>query len=343
MNKRTLLTGVLVLALSSAGVSMADTASRAGGRNSATNARTGTARAGQIVFRRYLDPAESTGAIFVTTANGSNEHQITTPPPATLDGEPDWAPDGKHLLFTRFTNNLSDHESHQLFLVASDGTGLTPLSPDLPAQGDVIPGFDGTGAFSPDGMLIAFSYAHGKVGSDQIQFSDIWVMTADGSNRRQVTHLPAYAGDAGGVAWSPNGKHLVYSLTNTKRRALFTVNVDGTHGHRLTPWSLGANGTPDWAPTNRIVFRAVVDEESGIGNFFSIRADGTGLHQITHFINSVISHKVGYSPDGKRVVFAKAAGSGKNHLFTVKLNGSDLRRLTNTPAADSGADWATAP
>ena len=342
MNKRTLLTGVVVLALSSVSVSTADTASRAGSRGTTTTAHTGTALTGQIAFRRYLDPAESTGAIFITTANGSGEHQITTPPPATLDEEPDWAPDGKHLLFTRFTNVGTDHEAHQLFVVASDGTGLTPLTPGQPAQGTFIAGFDGTGAFSPDGTLIAFSYAHGKATS-QIQFSDIWVMNADGSNRRQVSHLPAYAGDVGGVAWSPNGKHLVYSLTNTKRRALFTVNVDGTHGHRLTPWSLGANGAPEWAPTNRVVFRAVVDDESGVGNFFSIRADGTGLNQITHFTNTVISHKVGYSPDGKRIVFAKAAGSGKNHLFTSKINGSDLRRLTNNPAADSSADWAPTP
>ena len=341
MNKRTLLTGVLVLTLSGASVSTADTASRAGSRDSTTTAHTGGALTGQIAFRRYLDPSESTGAIFITSAKGSGEHQITTPPPATLDDEPDWAPDGKHLVFTRCTNCLSDRESHQLFLVASDGTGLTPLSPDLPAKGGVVPGFDNKGAFSPDGTLIAFTYEHGEA-SNQIQFSDIWVMNTDGSSRRQVTHLPEYAGDAGGVAWSPNGKRLVYSLTNAKRRALFTVNVDGTNGHRLTPWSLGANGTPDWAPTNRIVFRAVVDDESGVGNFFSVRADGTGLHRITHFTNTVISHKVGYSPDGKRIVFAKATGSGKN-LFTIKLNGSDLRRLTNAPTADSSADWATTP
>ena len=334
--RRALLAGALVLAASAASVSAAE---------HSREAVTGKAAAGQIAFLRSLDDAQTASAIFVSAADGSGERQLTTPPASTQDDEPNWAPDGTRLLFTRITAAGTDHEAHQLFVVAADGTGLTALTPGTPAEGAVIPGFDGTGAFSPDGQLIALSYAHGKVGmhlgSDQIQFSDIVIMNADGSNRRQVTHSAAYAGDAGGVSWSPDGKRLVYARTDARRRALFIIDTNGKHGRRLTPWSLGANGTPDWSPlTNLIVFRAVVNDESGVGNFFTIRPDGTALKQVTHFSDTVISHKVGFSPDGHRIVFAKAAANGHNDVFTAKLNGSDMQRVTHTPQADTSPDWA---
>jgi len=346
--------GALVLAASGCSASTASKASPSATPVVASSKASTTAAAvaepvvpGRIAFRRYADETQTTGALFTSAADGSSERQLTRPPASALDDEPDWAPDGTRLLFTRITNQGTDHESHRLFTVSSDGTALTALGPDRPAQGDVIVGFDGTGAFSPDGKHIAFGYAHGKVRPDpeQIKFSDIVVMDADGSHRRQVTKSAAYAGDAGGVAWSPDGKRLVYARSNASAskpaggRALFTVDIDGSHERQLTPWSVGADGTPDWSSTNLIAFRAVADEESGIGNFFTVHPDGTALTQITHFTDTVISHKVGFSPDGQWIVFAKAATSGSNDVFIAKADGSDLRPVTNTPLADSSADW----
>jgi Tol biopolymer transport system component len=108
-----------------------------------------------------------------------------------------------------------------------------------------------------------------------------------------VTKSAAYAGDAGGVAWSPDGKRLVYARSNASAskpaggRALFIIDLDGSHERQLTPWSAGADGTPDWSSTNLIVFRAVADEESANGNFFTVHPDGTALTQITHFTDTV--------------------------------------------------------
>lgn len=76
-----------------------------------------------------------------------------------------------------------------------------------------------------------------------------------------------------------------------------------------------------------------------MGNFFTIKPDGTSLTQITRFVGITISHKVGFSPDGKRIVFAEAAANGKNDIFTATLRGTALQRVTNTPQADSSPDW----
>jgi len=319
-----------------------------------SSAAPGPVVAGRIVFRRFFDNAETSGALFTSNPDGSGERELTPQVAATVDDEPNWAPDGKHLVLTRVTNAGTDHEAHRLFTVAADGTGLTALTADTPARGDLIVGFNSTAAYSPDGTRIAFSYAHGPVDSEvnggQIRYSDIMVMDADGSHRTSVTHAARDAGDLGGVSWSGDGQHLVYALSNGSSpaapggRALYTVDVDGTHKRQLTPWSLGADGTPDWSVgTNLIVFRAVASEDSGVGNFFTIRPDGTGLTQLTHFSGQVISHQVGFSPDGRWIVFGKQDSNGVNDVFTAKADGTDVRHVTTTPLADSSPDWGTGP
>jgi TolB protein len=298
---------------------------------------------GRIAFRRYFDGTESTGAIFTSGTDGSGERQVTDPPALTLDDEPNWAPDGTRVLFTRSADPGTDQESQRLFTVSSDGSGLTAVSPKNPS------GFGyNAGAFSPDGKYIAAGTYHGDVKGGQIQFSEIVVMDADGSHRHEVTKFPAYSGDAGGVAWSPDGKRLVFARSNagaTKPdggRALFIMDADGSHQRQLTPWTVGAGGTPAWSSkTNLIAFRAVADEEAGIGNFFTIHPDGTSLTQVTHFTDTVISHKVAFSADGKWIVFAKETSPGNNDIFIAKIDGTDMGAVTNTPLADSAPDWGS--
>jgi TolB protein len=120
---------------------------------------------------------------------------------------------------------------------------------------------------------------------------------------------------------------------------LFVIGADGTGQRRLTPWTLGANGTPDWSRTGLIVFRAVQDEESGIGNFFTIHPDGTGLTQVSHFTGEVISHKVGFSADGKWIVFGKRTDGGSNDLFLSKIDGTAMHPVTRTPPEEGAPDW----
>jgi Tol biopolymer transport system component len=124
---------------------------------------------------------------------------------------------------------------------------------------------------------------------------------------------------------------------------LFTVAADGSNQRQLLPWDLGAGGPAEWSPAaDRIVFRAVQDEESGVGNFSTVRPDGSALTQVTHFTRTVISHKVGFSPDGEQIVYSAREGGGQNQLYRTRLDGSDERRVTTSPFADSSPDWAPA-
>lgn len=317
--------------------------------SSAPSAAAAPSLAGRVVFRRFLTDDETRGALFTSAPDGSSERQITSSNGVVVDDEPDWSPDGKRIVFTRSIDAGTPQEQQRLFVMSAEGTGLHPVSPARPTGANALSAGDNSGEFSPDGKHIACGSSHGKVVNDEIQFSNITVMDADGAHRRQVTKLAPYSGDDGGVAWSPDGKQLVYAHSNAGDsvpvggRALFIIDVDGTHRRQLTPWSLGAGGTPDWSPaTNKIAFRAVTDEEAGKGNFFTISPDGTQLTQVSHFTNTVISHKVSFAPDGKHLVFASETDTSKNDLFIMGADGADLRRITSTPEPDSAPDWGPA-
>jgi dipeptidyl aminopeptidase/acylaminoacyl peptidase len=75
------------------------------------------------------------------------------------------------------------------------------------------------------------------------------------------------------------------------------------------------------------------------GNLFSVRADGSGLRQLTS--GSELDSKPVVSPDGRLVVFERrAAGGGPADLFTVRAHGGGLHPLTSGAADDHDADWS---
>ena len=69
-----------------------------------------------------------------------------------------------------------------------------------------------------------------------------------------------------------------------------------------------------------------ISPRGGIENaeLFRIRADGTGLHQITHTASD--ESDPSFAPNGKRVVFTRSARG----IFSIGIDGSGLRRLTTS-------------
>jgi Tol biopolymer transport system component len=304
-------------------------------------------RAGRIVFRRFAEGSEHAASLFVSNTDGSDERRLTDGAAKGLvDDEPSWSPDGKQVVFSRLFDAQPDREWHRVAVVSADGTGLHYLTPGIPAKDGNIVGFDGTPAFSPDGSQIAYLHAQGVVKDDQIPHTDVMVMSTDGSHKRGVTHIAAFAGGPAGMRWSPDGKRLVYSFETSgtgkpaNSLALFVIGVDGSGQRQLTPWALGAGGIPAWSTSGLIAFRAVTNEESGVGNFYTIRPDGTGLTQVTHFVGQTISHQVGVSPDGQWLVFSKRDGTdGPNFLMIARLGSTDLYKVGDGDRIGSAPDW----
>jgi hypothetical protein len=198
---------------------------------------------------------QSDGAIWVTNADGNDQHQLT-------DGsEPKWSPDGAQIAFARVDAVAG---AWNVWVINLDGSGLRRVSsafatepawsPDgtrlayLGLDGIDVVNIDGTDpttivgpaglvgspAWSPDGRRIAFS-RHPATG----QLSELYVVNSDGSGELQLTH-----GALDGLpSWSPDGTQLVFQrvqLSDFSSR-LFVVNSDGS-GERL----LSAGRSPSW-------------------------------------------------------------------------------------------------
>ena len=180
-----------------------------------------------------------------------------TPPPPTPTPTP--AAAAKAIIFTSNrhygTDSTTLNQPSNIWGINSDGTGLAPLT----NLSDTAFAADSDDAvFSPDGTKIAFSSARAFDGSnnhDVNQIANIWVMNADGTNAKALTHLTAAKQDCVRPAWSPDGKKIAYTSAwaldgsdNTNPGGPFIVtnvwfiNADGTNDIRspTTTLYLGA-------------------------------------------------------------------------------------------------------
>src|SRR5439155_16781208 len=108
---------------------------------------------GRIAFMRYrLHDAPYQAEIFTVNSDGSGERKVTHAARGTMDGEPDWAPDGSRIVFQR-----CGRLPCQIWSVRPDGSGLRRLSPSCP-HGSAPPKCpdDSSPVYSADGRHIAF-------------------------------------------------------------------------------------------------------------------------------------------------------------------------------------------
>jgi TolB protein len=297
---------------------------------------------GAIAFKRYLDSARTTGAIFTMDANGQNARQVTTPGSGTVDDQPDWSPDGSLLVFYR----CAPASPCGVYTVKPDGSALTPLLP-CSASSECEDGEGGT--FLPDGKRVVFTRASGEVrhlsGGDQIEHSDIVVRDVAGGSEQVLIRSRPFAGDYLSPHFSPDGSQFVYIRSNSglakpaRAHALFVARADGSHQRRVTAWSLDGGDDPDWSPDGRLILFRTYEGGEQQSQIATIRPDGSGLRTLTHFKpgTTVLSHS--FSPDGKRIVFAKSGRGGEPDLFVMRANGSGIRPLTRTAIWDSAPDW----
>jgi Tol biopolymer transport system component len=312
---------------------------------------------GQIAFRRYLNRAQTKSAIFTMNADGSNVRRVTHAPRAMHDDGPDWSPDGKRLAFTR----IPDNGPNLVEVVNADGSGLqrvTPRCAHKPTPNGVPRGCEDAGevSFTPDGQHVTYVRATGhvrhfkKFNYDQIEHAAVAIIGVDGSGEREILRLPRYSADVHYPQVSPDGRLIVFERFNSPLSrprfglALFVMNADGTGVHRVTPWNLHAGDNPDWAPdSSRVLFRSNVDVNDERSQYYTVRPDGTGLTQLTHF---PFTHRrlfsATFSPDGSQIVFGKADGTGSGDIWIMNADGSNPHLVLLAKPWDSAPDWGSA-
>lgn len=247
-----------------------------------------------------------------------------------------WAPSGKQFAFDSNRTDPTPNDSHQVndvFVMNTDGTGVKKLTDSKGISGDA--------AWSPKGSLIAFDADRGNPKG----FSAIYVIRPNGRGLRTLTHPRPPMSDYK-PRFSPDGTHVVFirerGTADFGPAALFTMHVDGSHLHRLTPFSLHADDS-DWSPEGkRIVFDGYLSP-SAYGDIYAVDATGGSAVNLTRNpAGEAGSADPAWSPDGTRILFLDNRvlnGVPRTGLATMNPDGSDRHFLSSKNIEAHEADW----
>jgi TolB protein len=90
----------------------------------------------------------------------------------------------------------------------------------------------------------------------------------------------------------------------------------------------------------KIAFRRYLNDDHTWGAIFVSNADGTGAHQVTHPKRDVLDDQPDWSPNGSLLVFYRCASTVPCAIYTVKPDGTHLKRLSTPVAKDLSDDSA---
>jgi TolB protein len=182
----------------------------------------------------YVWPIYDTYDIYTARRDGSDLKRLTNSP--GYDAEATISRDGKKIVFTSMRNGDLD-----IYVMDADGSHVKQLTHEL--------GYDGGPFWSYDGKKIVYRAEHPKTPEQIADYKqllskglirpgnlEIWVMDADGSHKRQITHNGA-ANFA--PYFFPDGKRIIYASNASDPKSgrafdLYMINVDGSGEERVT-------------------------------------------------------------------------------------------------------------
>jgi TolB protein len=234
-----------------------------------------------------------------------------------------------------------------LFATLQASTPLTVNTPDLLETSTPSPNFDfptvtptalssetsssipsPSPADAPSGHIVFTCQVFKVQASNQI-----CIMNADGTGFRRLTTDDSKQHFYPSL--SPDGKSVVYSaFVETDNYDIYELDLAEGSVDRLTS-TYGEETAAEISPDGNSLTYARYSATSE--NFQIFLADRNGRDAGN--IPRIFGWDPTWSPDGKRILFASDM-RGSNQLYTVKLDGSDLKVITSLPALRGRSDWS---
>lgn len=116
---------------------------------------------------------------------------------------------------------------------------------------------------------------------------------------------------------------------------LVLMNPDGSN-KRVISARDDAVGEHIWSPDgNRLIVALSTANNPTRAGYFIINADGSGEIPLGTFLNAP-----DWSPDGARVAYRNYIAYGESDIYTLKTDGTDVRRLSSAAGDDLNPKWS---
>ena len=304
---------------------------------------------GQFVAYTMRD-GESAGLWLYHVPTGSRVNVVPPANQAWFAGVA-FAPDGHHLLFTRYDASIYGgvfevpllggspaklvHDVDSAVTFSPDGRQMAFVRDDFDrnqtqlfvtardgSKGRIIATFDlpqraVSPAWSPDGAMIAV-----------VRGEDIWIVTLASAQKRKLP-VPSWRGRLRGVTWATDGKSLIADGSNERSAGHFQLmRIDYPAG---TVSSL-TDDFDDYAEPRSSGSTLTALQVKRQSNVWSVPLNGT-TKQITHGLGTSdgLGGAIGLR-DG-RMIFSSSA-SGTLDLWIADKDGGNARQLTRDPASE---------
>jgi TolB protein len=260
------------------------------------------------------------------------------------DNDPAYSADGRKLAFESYASGSSE-----AYTMNADGTSMRRLT--FRSQEEF------QAAWSPDGTNIVFQAG---AGAD----FDILKVKSDGSDRTGALLTVDPAND-GRPNYSPDGTKI--AIDSNGRIAgqssdifLMDPNLGDTAPLvNLTPTTPSQDRHPNYSPDGKkIVFQSnrdtvgpITRENNNLEIYTMNAADGSDVTRLTFnnandpatAVNDASDSDPIWSPDGRKILFQSGRADGDTEVFTMNVDGSSVKRLTNNPGFDGRCDWQPIP
>jgi Tol biopolymer transport system component len=288
----------------------------------------------QIAFVREFEKGKG-AAIYTVPSLGGQERRLVDAAgltKSTLDDEPvltslSWSADGEWLALSEKPGEDAPARIVRLSLATLEKTPLT--SPPADSFGDLYP------ELSPDGRLLAFVRSPSRLWGNQ----DVWVQPLHQPGARQLTF--AKHNHCTGLAWTPDGKYVIFSTGNGLQSGGRILRVPVAGGDSTPLAGVGDDSAWPSVRGGRMVHAQMATTPWAIWRIPGRRSSLAERKPEKLIASQWDDEGARYSPDGHRLAFSSRR-SGHYAVWVSNSDGSDPVQLTSFDSliGTGGAPWS---
>ena len=275
--------------------------------------------------------SKNRGGIWLIPSLGGAARQLTE-----FGAHPAWSRDGSMIAFqSQAATTPGDYSvgPSTIWIIPARGGAARQIT-----QVGTTPGGHYAPSWSPDGKRLLFI-------SNNYSGSEIWAVSAQGSELKQITRGERRQGNA---IYTPDGQSIYYTAgVNTSTTGLWKQKMEPVTGEPV--------GEPVLAATVGAVYyrslaisadgkKLVYSLVSNTSNLWSVpvaqtTAEAAGAPVALTDDTSLRNNLAVFSPDGRKIAFTSWRGGTNSDVWVMDADGKNPVQLTTNPASDFVPSW----